>query len=173
MLLTFTKDAVPPHANDTGLTVAIQPLDPKKSGAAAVGHPCRRQRVQGGDDLPALGRLRHRATKPGNVFIAYPTSSDRIEFSPDGKAWQEIKATRVGSNLQLGAEFTKPGYYEAAGPPTGSQDKKSGGGATTGLLIMGGIAVLIFSPSRCCSSAAGPGKGAAAKRQGQAEKGRR
>jgi hypothetical protein len=146
VLLTFVKTAVPPHTGDTGLTVAIQPLDPKK-----LSPPPSTVRVDGnaykivmtyrpsGDAMPGL-------TQPGNMFISYPTSADRIEYSPDGKAWQEIKATRVGNNLQLGGDFTKPGYYAAAGPPNGAQHKKSGGSSTRGPLVMGGIAVLIFSP---------------------------
>jgi hypothetical protein len=146
VLLTFTKAAVPPHPGDTGLTVAIQPLDPK-----TLSPPPSTVRVDGnaykllmtyrpsGDPVPGL-------TQPGNMFLSYPTSADRIVFSPDGKAWQQIKATRVGNNLQLGGDFTKPGYYEAAGPPNAGTQKKSGGGATRGVLIMGGIAVLVFSP---------------------------
>jgi len=146
VLLTFSKSGVPAHAGDTGLTIAIDPVDPKKlsplpPGVRTDGNAYKVTMTYrpSGDAAPPF-------SKPGNVFISYPTSADRIEYSADGKTWEEVKATRVGSNLQLGAVFTKAGYYEAAGPPTGKQQKKSGGGAAKGLFIMGGLAVVIFSP---------------------------
>jgi len=147
VLLTFSKSAVPAHASDSGLTIAIDPLDPEKlsplpPGVRTDGNAYKVTMTYrpSGDAAPAFAQ-------PGNIFISYPTSADRIEYSADGKTWEELKATRVGSNLQLGAVFTKAGYYEAAGPPTGTQQKKSGGGgAGKGFFIMGGLAVVIFSP---------------------------
>jgi hypothetical protein len=146
VLLTFSKSSVPPHGSDTGLTITIDPLDPKKLSPLPPG-----VRVDGNAYKVSMayrpsGDAAAAFSAPGNIFISYPTSADRIEYSADGKTWETIKATRVGSNLQLGAVFSKAGYYEAAGPPNGNQQKKSGGGAAKGLFIMGGIAILIFSP---------------------------
>jgi hypothetical protein len=145
-LITFSKSGVPAHASDSALTIAIDPLDPKKlsplpPGVRTDGNAYKVTMTYrpSGDPAPAL-------SKAGNIFLTYPSSADRIEYSTDGKTWETIKATRVGSQLQLGAEFTKPGYYEAAGPPNGTQQKKSGSGAAKGLFIMGGLAIVIFSP---------------------------
>ena len=87
-------------------------------------------------------------TQPGNIFVSYPTTADRIEYSPDGKAWQALSAQQVGSNLQLGAVFTRPGYYMAAGQGGRPLTKRSsgGGGIVTGLLIMAAVAFVIFTP---------------------------
>jgi hypothetical protein len=146
LLVTFSRAGVPAHGNDTGLTMRVEPLDPQKLSPLPTGvrtdgnaYKVTMEYRPSGAELAAL-------TQAGNVFISYPSSADRIAYSPDGKTWTVTKATRVGTNLQLGAEFTKAGYYEAAGPPDGSQSKSGGGGATKGLLIMGGLAVLIFSP---------------------------
>ena len=146
LLITFTKSGVGAHGNDTALTIAIDPLDPKKLSALAPGVRTDGNAYKVTMTYRPSGDTAAAFAKPGNIFMAYPTSADRIEYSADGKTWEEIKATRVGSQLQLGAEFSKAGYYEAAGPPNGTQQKKSGGGAAKGLLIMGGLAVLIFSP---------------------------
>ena len=173
VLLTFTKPAIAAHAGDTGMTVAIQPLDPKKlsplpSNVREDGNAYKivMSYRPSGDPVPGL-------SQPGNIFLTYPTSADRIEFSPDGKTWQSIKATRVGNNLQLGGDFSKPGFYEAAGLPNASQQKKSGGGATTGLLIMGGIAVVIFSPLAILFIRRRPSGGGTRKGKGKPSKRRR
>lgn len=146
LLITFSKAGVPAHANDTGLTIAIEPLDPKKLSPLPVGARTDGNAYKVTMTYRPSGDAATALSQAGNVFISYPAAADRIEYSADGKAWEEVKATRVGSNLQLGGQFTRAGYYEAAGPPNGASQKKSGGGAGSGLRVMGGLAVLIFSP---------------------------
>ena len=170
ILMNFTKAAIPPHGGDTGLTVHIDVLDPAKLSPLPPGVRTDGNAYKVTMTYKPSGASLDALTQPGNIFVTYPTSADRIAYSVDGKTWQLTKATRVGSNLQLGGEFTNAGYYEAAGPPNGKQQKKSGGGATTGLLIMGGLALLIFSPLvvvwiRRRPGAKPKGKGSAAKRQ--------
>ncbi|HZQ85009.1 MAG TPA: hypothetical protein VFA83_09240 [Acidimicrobiales bacterium] len=164
LLVTFTRASVPAHGNDTGLTMRVEPLDPEKLSALPAGVRTDGNAYKVSMLYKPSGAALDALTQAGNIFISYPSSADRIAYSPDGKTWTLTKGTRVGTNLQLGGEFTKAGYYEAAGPPDGSQKKSSGGGATNGLLIMGCLAVLIFSPLavvwiRRRPTAKGKGKG--------------
>ena len=147
VLITFSKTGVPPAPGATGATVEITALDPASLGPLPHGI-----RVDGNGYKVAMGYLPSGASipalvQPGNIFLSYPTTADRIEYSPDGKAWQSLSAQQVGNNLQLGAVFTKAGYYEAAAPGSAPLTKRSGsGGLTTGLLIMAAVAFVIFTP---------------------------
>jgi hypothetical protein len=110
--VSLPAGAFPPSAGQTGLGVAIQPLDPAQfppppAGTATQGNPCRITVAYVPSGATAT------AVQPVDVTLRYPVDATQmILFS--GSTWQLLPTTLESAALAVDATTTEFGVFAAA-----------------------------------------------------------
>jgi hypothetical protein len=168
--LVLSEGAVPARSGQTGVEVAIDPVDPATlgpvpAGLVSVGNAYRIQAgyQPSGAAVEALGGQ-------SSVGLVYPLlatavadpGGHQVLSSPDGQAWEPLPSTDTPGTHQVSARLPRTGYVLVGVPPsTGG----SGGDSRNRILLLGtGIAAVIVAAAlvlrlRERSRPAPPGRG--------------
>jgi hypothetical protein len=181
-LVSLPDNAFAAHPPDTGATLAVDPVNPdtlvKPGGTLQVDGNAYHVSITykpSGTAVTAMAR-------PGSVLLRYPTTADMLLYSPDGQAWQPLKAVQSPGNQTVLAQITGPGYFEAALNLTGPQAKAKKKGASpvlvgieiAGALVVVGIVIVLFRrPGQGRKPVKKAGPAAAAKKPKKPKKRRR
>jgi hypothetical protein len=170
-ILLVEEKAVAPHPPDTGLAVAVTPLDvgtlgplppdlTEQSNAYQVAVT-----YQPSDQPVTAFNL-----DTSSIALVAAGPSDFLLYSPDGRSWAKRQTTPLGSGHGLETPFAGPGYYVVTSIAGSSK------GSSTLVVIL----VLLLPPlavgglvlrSRRTKAAAEAEAAAAAKRRAQPRKG--
>lgn len=143
--VTVVARSVPARSGDEAATLRLEPLDagtlaPLPVGLRPEGNAYRATIVYEPSKTPLA-----EVTTPGLVGLMAAAPADILLFSPDGKAWEQLKATPLPQNAKgLTGSFTRTGYYVPASknPPraaAGSKKDDAGGGAVVAALVATGV----------------------------------
>jgi hypothetical protein len=147
--LVLSEGAVPARAGQTGVEVAVDPVDPgtlgpPPAGLAGAGNAYRiqaRYRPSGAKVEDLAGQ--------SSVGLVYPLlgeavadpSGHQVLSSADGQAWETLPSTDTPGTHQVSAQLARTGYVLVGVPPSGAA---SGGDPRNRILLLGtGIAVVI------------------------------
>jgi hypothetical protein len=114
LVLNLPVGAMAANGADTGVRVALTPLDPATmppvpSGLVADGNAYRVQLAYQPSGSPAAIRV------AGNIILTVPTAGTTLLFSPDGTStWQKLATQPVGGPTVIGTEFTQSGWFLGA-----------------------------------------------------------
>ena len=173
-ILLMEPRAVAPHPPDTGLAVAVTPLDvltlgPLPDDMSPAGNAYRvaltyQPSGQGVTDVTVA---------TSSVALVAATPSDFLLYSTDGQSWARRTTTPLGSGHGLETKFAGPGYYVVA-----SISGSDGAGGASPLvvvlvllappLLVGG---LVLRSRRAKAAAAAAAAEKAAKRRARPRKG--
>jgi hypothetical protein len=114
LVLNLPVGAMAANGADTGVRVALTPLDPATlplvpSGLVSDGNAYRVQLVYQPSGAAATIKV------AGNIILTVPTAGTTLLFSPDGtSAWQKLATQQVGGPTVIGTEFTQSGWFLGA-----------------------------------------------------------
>ena len=147
--LVLSEGAVPARSGQTGVEVAVDPVDPATLGPAPPGLVVagNAYRIQvsyqpSGDRVEALGGQ-------SSVGLVYPLlatavadpGGHQVLSSADGRAWEALASTDTPGTHQVSARLARTGYVQVGVAPGAG----SGGGDSRNriLLLASGVAVVI------------------------------
>ena len=149
--LVLSEGAVPARPGQTGVEVAVDPIDPATlgpapSGLIVAGNAYRIQASYrpSGHKVEALGGQ-------SSVGLVYPLlatavadpSGHVVLSSADGRAWERLPSTDTPGTHQVSAGLNRTGYVEVGVAPASGG---SGGDPRARILLLGsGIAVVIVA----------------------------
>jgi hypothetical protein len=149
--LVLSQGAVPPRPGQTGVEVAVDPVDPATlgsppSGLVTAGNAYRIQASYqpSGDEVGALGGQ-------SSVGLVYPLlatavadpGGHQVLSSADGQAWEAIQSTDTPGTHQVSARLARTGYVMVGVAPTAGE---SGSDPRNRILLVGtGIAIVIVA----------------------------
>jgi len=148
--LVLSEGAVPARSGQTGVEVAVDPVDPAilgppPPGLAGAGNAYRiqaRYRPSGAEVEALAGQ--------SSVGLVYPLlgtavgnpSGHQVLSSTDGKAWEALPSTDTPGTHQVSARLARTGYVLVGVPP--SAGGGSGGDSRNRILLLGtGFAAVI------------------------------
>jgi hypothetical protein len=146
-IVGVNQGSVPANPPDTAVRVRITPgdagtLGPLPPGLRAVSNAYRVDLTY----VPSQTPLTRLAVK-GTVALTAAENGDRLLFSPDGQAWQEMAFRPYGTDHGLFTELETPGWYLVAASPALGGAAGEGGEASdalrTVLLVLAGVAPII------------------------------
>jgi hypothetical protein len=146
--LVLSEGAVPARSGQTGVEVAVDPVDPATlgpapSGLVVAGNAYRIQASYqpSGDTVEALGGQ-------SSVGLVYPLlatavadpGGHQVLSSADGRAWEALQSTDSPGTHQVSARLSRTGYVQVGVAPAadGSGDPRN-----RILLLASGVAVVI------------------------------
>jgi hypothetical protein len=146
--LVLSEGAVPARSGQTGVEVAVDPVDPATlgpapSGLVVAGNAYRIQASYqpSGDTVEALGGQ-------SSVGLVYPLlatavadpGGHQVLSSADGRAWEALPSTDTPGTHQVSARLSRTGYVQVGVAPAagGSDDPRN-----RILLLASGVAVVI------------------------------
>jgi hypothetical protein len=144
-IVGLDKGSVPASAADTAVKVRIIPgdagaLGPLPAGLRAVSNAYRVELAY----VPS-GTVVTRLPVKGTVALTAADAGDRMLFSPDGQAWQEVEFRPYGQDHGMFTELETPGWFvvasSAAASPAG--DGGGSGAMRAVLLVLAGVAPII------------------------------
>jgi hypothetical protein len=147
--LVLSEGAVPAKSGQTGVEVAVDPVDPATLGPAPPGLVVagNAYRIQAsyqpsGDEVAALGGQ-------SSVGLVYPLLATAVAdpgghqllSSADGRAWEALASTDTPGTHQVSARLARTGYVQVGVAPAAG----SGGGDSRSrvLLLASAVAVVI------------------------------
>jgi hypothetical protein len=147
--LVLSEGAVPARSGQTGVEVAVDPVDPATLGPAPPGLVVagNAYRIQAsyqpsGDKVEALGGQ-------SSVGLVYPLlatavadpGGHQVLSSADGQAWEALASTDTPGTHQVSARLARTGFVQVGVAPAAG----SGGGDSRSrvLLLASGVAVVI------------------------------
>ena len=134
IILNLPQGALPNRDGSASVQAAFTPLDPKTlaklpNGMRPDGNAYRVEMTYQPSGDPVT-----QVTRSGNVIMVVPDEAEKMLFSLDGKAWDELPTHLLGDPNTVGSAFNKPGYYlvgttipEFANPNKGKGTKKTVG----------------------------------------------
>jgi hypothetical protein len=146
-IVGLNQGSVPAHPPDTAVRVGIVPGDagavaPLPAGLRAVSNAYRVELTY----LPSQTPVARLGAK-GTIALTGAETGDRLLFSADGQAWQELAFRPYGQDHGLFTELETPGWYViAASPALGAG---AGGGEESSdalrnvLLVVAGVAPIV------------------------------
>lgn len=143
-IIGLNEGSVPDQPPDTGLKVRITPADagslgPLPPGLRAVSNAYRVELAYQPSGTPVP-----RLAAPGTVALTAAVTGDRMLFSPDGQAWQEVAFRPYGQDHGVFTEIEALGWFVVAtsAPAPGAGGDRSGL-ARAVLLIVAGIVPIV------------------------------
>jgi hypothetical protein len=150
--LVFSEGAVPARSGQTGVEVAVDPVDPATLGpvpeglvAAGNAYRIRASYQPSGARVGALGGQ-------SSVGLVYPLLNTAVAnpgghvvlSSADGRAWERLASTDTPGTHQVSAGLPRTGYVLVGVPPSAGE---GGGGdsRTRTLLLASGAALAIVA----------------------------
>ena len=145
-IVGLNQGSVPANPPDTAVRVRITPGDagtlaPLPPGLRAVSNAYRVELTYVPSQTPVT-----RLGATGTVALTAAENGDRLLFSPDGQAWQELAFRPYGTDHGLFTELETPGWYLVAASPAVGAGAGAGGGSDalrTVLLVLAGVAPII------------------------------
>jgi hypothetical protein len=149
--LVLSEGAVPPLPGQTGVEVAVDPVDP------ATLEPVPSELVSAGNayriqaSYRPSGRRVETLGGQSSVGLVYPLlgtaladpGGHRVLSSPDGRAWEVLPSTDTPGSHQVSARLTRTGYVQVGVAPS---EGGSGDDPRNRILLLGtGIAVVIVA----------------------------
>jgi hypothetical protein len=147
--LVLSEGAVPARSGQTGVEVAVDPVDPTTlgpapSGLVVAGNAYRIQASYqpSGDKVEALGGQ-------SSVGLVYPLlatavadpAGHQVLSSADGRAWEALASTDTPGTHQVSARLSRTGYVQVGVTPSAGG---SGGDSRNRILLLAsGVAVVI------------------------------
>ena len=147
--LVLSEGAVPARSGQTGVEVAVDPVDPATlgpapSGLVVAGNAYRIQASYqpSGDTVEALGGQ-------SSVGLVYPLlatavadpGGHQVLSSADGRAWEPLPSTDTPGTHQVSARLSRTGYVQVGVAPSAGG---SGGNSRNRILLLAsGVAVVI------------------------------
>jgi hypothetical protein len=150
IILNLPQGAVPAKPGDTSVRASFTPLDPKKLAKPPGtlrpdGNAYRVQMVYQPSNQPL-----EQTARPGNVIMVVPDEAEKMLYSGDGKAWEDLPTHTLGDPNTVGSAFTRPGYYlvgtalpEFADPNKGKRTKRIIGYALVVMALVGLFGVVL------------------------------
>ena len=149
--LVLSEGAIPARPGQTGVEVAVDPIDPATLGPAPSGLIVagNAYRIQAG--YRPSGRKVETLGGQSSVGLVYPLlatavadpSGHVVLSSADGRAWERLPSTDTPGTHQVSAGLNRTGYVEVGVAPASGG---SGGDPRTRILLLGsGIAVVIVA----------------------------
>jgi hypothetical protein len=147
--LVLSEGAVPARSGQTGVEVAVDPVDPATlgpapSGLVVAGNAYRIQASYqpSGDEVEALGGQ-------SSVGLVYPLlatavadpGGHQVLSSADGRAWEALASTDTPGTHQVSARLARTGYVQVGVAP--SAGGSGGDSRSRVLLLASGVAVVI------------------------------
>jgi hypothetical protein len=142
LVLGLGAGAIGAHPPDTAARVRIEPLDPVKLGDVPQGLFSDGNAYRVTLTYQPSGGAATLAT-PGNVVMVVPLAGTTILYSADGQAWTKLPTQTLAGTANLGATFSAPGYYLAAGPTQIHGLAGEGGGGGNGTWFTAGAVVAL------------------------------
>jgi hypothetical protein len=144
-IVGLDKGSVPASPSETAVKVRIIPgdagaLGPLPAGLRAVSNAYRVELAY----VPS-GTAVTRLPVKGTVALTAGESGDRMLFSPDGQAWQEVVFRPYGQDHGMFTELETPGWFVLASS-TAANPVGGGGGSDAlrvVLLVLAGVAPVI------------------------------
>jgi hypothetical protein len=149
--LVLSQGAVPPRPGQTGVEVAVDPVDPATlgpppSGLVTAGNAYRIQASYqpSGDEVGALGGQ-------SSVGLVYPLlatavadpGGHQVLSSADGQAWEALQSTDTPGTHQVSARLARTGFVMVGVAPTAAEP---GTDPRNRILLVGtGIAIVIVA----------------------------
>ena len=143
-ILGLDKGSVPASAGDTAVKVRIIPgdagtLGPLPAGLRAVSNAYRVELAY----VPS-GTTVTRLPVKGTVALTAADAGDRMLFSPDGQAWQEVEFRPYGQDHGVFTELETPGWFLVASSAAAGPAGDGGSDAFRAvLLVLAGVAPII------------------------------
>ena len=167
-IVGLNAGSVPARPPDTAVKVTITPGDagavaPLPPGLRAVGNAYRVQLTY----VPSQSPLERLVAK-GTIALTAAETGDRLLFSADGQAWQELSFRPYGQDHGLFTELETPGWYVVAASPAVASATGGGGGSDglrnvllvlAGVLPVVGAVLVVRLPSPVPAGPAPKGKG--------------
>lgn len=142
LVLTLPAGAIPAHAGDGTLLLALTPLDPAKLGALPVALFSDGNAYHVTASYQPSGRPVELAAQPMDAVVVTPVPSAALLQSTDGQTWTRVDDHHIPNQAAVAATITQFGYYmAAANVPVVT---KAVSGSTRILLVVGlGLVALV------------------------------
>jgi hypothetical protein len=149
--LVLSEGAVPARPGQTGVEVAVDPIDPATLGPAPSGLIVAGNAYRIQASYRPSGRKVETLGGQSSVGLVYPLlatavadpSGHVVLSSADGRAWERLPSTDTPGTHQVSAGLNRTGYVEVGVAPASGG---SGGDPRTWILLLGsGIAVVIVA----------------------------
>ena len=146
-IVGLNQGSVPANPPDTAVKVRITPADagtlaPLPPGLRAVSNAYRVELTY----VPSQTPLTRLGAK-GTIALTAAQTGDRLLFSPDGQAWQELPFRPYGTDHGMFSELETPGWYLLAASPAVAAPAGAGGGGSDALrnvlLVLAGVAPIV------------------------------
>ena len=170
IILNLPQGALPPRNGETAVRTAFTPLDPSKLAELPGGMRPDGNAYRVDMTYQPSGEPLRETTAPGNVVMVVPDEAEKMVFSPDGEAWEELPSHMLGDPNTVGSPFTRPGYYLVGTtlPEFANPNKDEGTSKTVGIvlvvaalaLLLGYVLPTILRRSRAAQVAAAGARGA-------------
>jgi hypothetical protein len=144
-IVGLDKGSVPGNPAETGVKVRVTPSDagalgPLPAGLRAVSNAYRVEIAYQPSGTPVT-----RLPVKGTVALTAAENGDRMLFSADGQAWQEVAFRPFGQDHGLFTELETPGWFLVASSTTATSATSGGGsdGPPVALLVLVGIVPVV------------------------------
>jgi hypothetical protein len=147
--LVLSQGAIPAQPGQTGVEVAVDPVDPATLGPAPSGLIVAGNAYRIQASYRPSGRKVETIGGESSVGLVYPLlatavadpSGHVVLASADGRAWQQLASTDTPGTHQVSADLNRTGYLQVGVAPASGG---SGSDNRTRILLLGtGIAVVI------------------------------
>ena len=157
---------MPGASGETGVLVAVDPLDPAKYATAPPGLTISGNVYRIATTFQPSGTAARPFTAPVTLIMEYPaiatvgvTSPPRtILWSKDGTAWTRIATQNAHVQQSAYATIEKPGYYAVSVPPSFLAAASSGHGRLIGIVVFAALAVFVLAAAAYVVSAVRRGR---------------
>ncbi len=149
--LVLSQGAIPAQPGQTGVEVAVDPVDPATLGPAPSGLIVAGNAYRIQVSYRPSGRKVETIGGQSSVGLVYPLlataladpSGHVVLASADGRAWQQLASTDTPGTHQVSADLNRTGYVQVGVAPASGG---SGSDNRTRILLLGtGIAVVIVA----------------------------
>jgi hypothetical protein len=143
-IVGLNTGSVPANPPDTAIKVRIIPgdagaLGPLPAGLRAVSNAYRVELAYVPSGTPVT-----RLPAKGTVALTAADAGDRMLYSADGQAWQDVTFRPYGTDHGVFTELETPGWFVVASSTSGASAGGGGSGALrTVLLVLAGVAPVV------------------------------
>ena len=174
--LVLSEGAVPARPGQTGVEVAVDPVDPATLGpvppglvSAGNGYRIQASYQPSGREVEALGGQ-------SSVGLVYPLLATAVSdpgghlvlSSADGRAWERLRSTDTPGTHQVSAQLNQTGYVQVGVPPSAggsASDQRSRILLLASAVAVAIVAAALFLRFRERPRAAPPGRGGRGRRR--------
>ena len=153
--LVLSEGAIPARPGQTGVEVAVDPVDPATLGPAPAGLVVAGNAYRIQASYRPSGRKVETLGGQSSVGLVYPLLATAVAdpgghvvvSSGDGRAWERLPSTDTPGTHQVSAGLRRTGYVQVGvAPASGGSGGSGGSDPRTRILLLGtGIAVVIVA----------------------------